>query len=134
MREYFADANEYQQFLVRSLAHYNVWLMDSNRSLTDRYPGFPEEQQLLNKGKKKMSNVMNSVVDQLTAKPAAPKKTEKVKRAKRAGGPTKGDLALEIYRGENGDKQSTIGRIQSELGMSLAGATTYFYNAKKASK
>lgn len=65
---------------------------------------------------------------------AAEKPAEKPKgRTKRARGegPTKQDKAVEIFKRLNGDKGQTIVAIQAELGMSQAGATTYFYNSKR---
>jgi len=67
--------------------------------------------------------------------PAAPKaqkaeKAAKPQREKRAG--TKQEKAIEIYKRLNGVRADVVAVIQKELGMSLAGSTTYFYNAKKA--
>ena len=67
--------------------------------------------------------------------PAAPKplKAEskaKPQREKRAG--TKQEKAIEIFQRLNGVRADVVATIQKELGMSLAGSTTYFYNAKKA--
>lgn len=45
---------------------------------------------------------------------------------------TKAARAQEIYTKYAGDKKQIIEAFISELGMSKAGATTYFYNAKKA--
>lgn len=45
---------------------------------------------------------------------------------------TKAARAQEIYSKFAGDKKQIIEAFMSELGMSKAGATTYFYNAKKA--
>jgi hypothetical protein len=50
-------------------------------------------------------------------------------KAVKAG--SKIEQAVAIYKSENGDRQVVISRIEAELGMSKAGATTYFYNAKK---
>lgn len=77
---------------------------------------------------------MAKIVEQLmpAAKPAtvaAPK--AKVKAAKGAKTGTKQEAAVEIYKRLSGDKAAVIAAIMSELGMSTAGATTYFYNAKK---
>lgn len=116
----------------RKLAHYNKWLLDPKREFGVPYPGFPEDLKAT-KGKKMESNVIANVATVLTkeAKPAtaAPKR---VKRVSRTGTPTKGDLALQIYQRLGGDKAAVIGELQTGLGMSQAGATTYFYNAKKA--
>jgi len=66
--------------------------------------------------------------------PAAPKaqkaeKAAKPQREKRAG--TKQEKAIEIFQRLNGVRADVVAVIQKELGMSLAGSTTYFYNAKK---
>ena len=63
----------------------------------------------------------------------APKAT-KAPRAASASGPTKADRALEIFKRLGGDKAAVIAAIKDELSMSDAGATTYFYNAKKLAK
>lgn len=61
------------------------------------------------------------------AKTPTPKKT----KAPRTG--TKAALALVMVRRYSDiDKATVIGMIMSELDMSTAGATTYYYNAKKA--
>lgn len=45
---------------------------------------------------------------------------------------TKQAKAVEIFKRMNGSKEA-VTTIMQELGMSKAGATTYFYNAKKLS-
>lgn len=125
------DVNAYNEYLDRKLAHYNKWLLDPKREMGKPYPGFPEEL-TQRKGKKMESPVIATVTKALTKEKAAAKPA-KAKKAKRAGAsPTKGDLALQIYKRLNGDKLSVISELQTGLGMSQAGATTYFYNAKKA--
>ena len=52
----------------------------------------------------------------------AKEKTQRVTKAARAS---------EIYKQFNGDKALVIAAYMNELSMSKAGATTYFYNAKK---
>lgn len=65
-----------------------------------------------------------------TSKAEKPDKPAKAKNvAKRAG--TKVEAALEIFKRLSGDRVGVIDAFQSELGMSKAGATTYFYNAKR---
>lgn len=117
---------------AKRLRHYNEWLLDPKRPFGGPpYPGYPEP-----KGKKKMpSNVIANMTEVLTKdKKAAPAKAA-AKKTKRAGAsPTKGELALQIYQRLNGDKTQVLNELQTGLGMSLAGATTYFYNAKKASQ
>lgn len=143
----------------RKLAHYNEWLCDKSRAVgSGPYPGFPEDLERLAinqtsqlKGKKMQAQmstpevaaaVINSVVATITgtaevpeaAKPikrkGKPPASERVKGVARAG--SKLEQAIAIYTRLNGDKAATIAAIQSEAGMSQAGATTYFYNAKKA--
>jgi hypothetical protein len=46
-------------------------------------------------------------------------------------GPTKQSKAVEIFDRLKGEKEAVISAIKEELAMSEAGATTYFYNAKK---
>lgn len=60
------------------------------------------------------------------------KSTEPKERVKRTG--TKQEAALAIFQRHNGNRKAVIADIQAELGMSNAGATTYFYNAKRFSK
>lgn len=136
----------------RKMAHYNEWLMNK-RSSGQPYPGFPEDLNRVStqsiKGKKMLTpstpevatNVMNSVVATLSgdapkfdAKPTKgkAKAADRVKGKAREG--SKLEQAISIFAKNGGDKTATIADIQNLCGMSLAGATTYFYNAKKASK
>lgn len=134
------NLNERNEYMSRKLAHYNEWLLDKNREFGKPYPGFPEDLKLakLAKGKKMPSNVIADMTQVLTgakAAPAASKAKAKAKVAKKSDGPragSKGEAALAIYKRLNGDKSAVISAIQAELGMSVAGSTTYFYNAKKA--
>lgn len=128
------ELNEYTEYCNRKLAHYNEWLLDTKREFGKPYPGFPEDVKLAKKGKKVESPVIGNMAQVLSGTAKAPKAT--AKRAARMGsaGPkagTKSQLAVEIYKRCSGDKAMTIAAIQDELQMSLAGATTYFYNAKK---
>jgi hypothetical protein len=134
-KELKMDLNAHNEYLTRKLAHYNEWLLDNKREFGKPYPGFPED--LKRKGKKMQSNVIADMTETLTgakAPVAASKAKAKPKAAKKSDGPragSKGDLALAIYKRLNGDKTAVISAIQTEIGMSAAGATTYFYNAKK---
>jgi hypothetical protein len=122
--------NTRSEYFDRKLAHYNKWLLDPKREFGTLYPGFPEDL----KGKKMQSNVIESMAKTLSGTAAKPVKAAAGKKAKRVGNgtPTKGDLALAVYKRLDGNKASVIAELQTGLGMSLAGATTYFYNAKKA--
>ena len=137
------DHNEYNAYLDRKLAHYNVWLVDSSREAGKPYPGFPEDKQARPvKFRMKNMQTMNafeqfdSDMKARSAKPKAEKapKVAKEPKAPRASGPTKADRALEIFKRLGGDKAAVIAAIKDELSMSDAGATTYFYNAKKLAK
>lgn len=121
------NMNEQSEYGTRKLAHYNAWLLDPKRKVEDgRYPGFPEDLKPKRIAKAEVAPVVKAV-----AKAAPAKKTKK--RAARAGnGPTKQMLANDIFARLAGDKAAVIAAIQLDLGMSLAGATTYFYNARKA--
>ena len=131
------DLNAHNEYLTRKLAHYNEWLLDDKREFGKPYPGFPEDLKQ-RKGKKMQSNViadMTQVLSGTKAAPAAAKAKAKAKVAKKSDGPragSKGEAALAIYKRLGGDKSAVISAIQAELGMSVAGSTTYFYNAKKA--
>ena len=76
------------------------------------------------KGKKVESEVVTETKAVKSEKPAKAKNV-----AKRAG--SKGEAALEIFKRFSGARAEVITAIQNELGMSKAGATTYFYNAKR---
>lgn len=126
---------EHNDFLTRKLAHYNEWLMNPDRTIDDGpYPGFPEELALVEGRKQLAAEMAAKTVAKAAAKPdrgAPARKERKVRARKEGSGPTKQDRAVEIYKQLKGDKAQVIETIQTDLGMSLAGATTYFYNAKK---
>ena len=141
------DHNEYNAYLDRKLAHYNVWLVDNSREAGKPYPGFPEDKQARPvKFRMKNMQVMNAfqqydndvaerrAASSLVAKAEKAPKVAKEPKAPRASGPTKADRALEIFKRLSGDKAAVIAAIKDELSMSDAGATTYFYNAKKLAK
>lgn len=112
------------EFGNRKLAHYNAWLLDPNRESGKPYPGFPEELKLI----QARARLAADVAEKSAKKAKAYVRTAKDKAVK-AG--SKIELAVAIYKRLNGDKVAVIAAIQAEAGMSLAGATTYFYNAKK---
>lgn len=136
----------YQDFLQRKLDHYNKWLMDTKRPLSQPYPGFDEEFDMnafdnivaVSTGEAVVPERLKATKDQKPAKGSKSKATAKPVKAKReSAGPRAGsklEQALALFRTYNGDRKATIAAIMSEVGMSQAGATTYFYNAKKASQ
>jgi hypothetical protein len=141
------DHNEYNAYMDRKLAHYNVWLVDNSREAGKPYPGFPEDKQASPvKFRMKNMQTMNAfqqydhdvaerrAASSLVAKAEKAPKVAKKPKAPRASGPTKADRALEIFKRLGGDKAAVIAAIKDELSMSDAGATTYFYNAKKLAK
>ena len=126
----FATYNEYNDYLTRKLAHYNQWLGDPKRSYKDGpYKGFPED---LEYAARAHENRIRALAPEQAPKAPIERK-KKSKRVKKTpdGGPTKQTRAVDIYKRLGGDKAAVIQAIQDELGMSTAGATTYFYNAKK---
>jgi hypothetical protein len=141
------DHNTYNAYLDRKLAHYNVWLVDNSREAGKPYPGFPEDMQARPvKFRMKNMQTMNAfqqneydvaqrrAASSSVAKAEKAPKVAKAPKAPRASGPTKADRALEIFKRLGGDKAAVIAAIKDELSMSDAGATTYFYNAKKLAK
>lgn len=125
-------SNEHNDYLTRKLAHYNEWLLDPKRTPGKPYGGFPEDIAQA----KALEAYKADFAERKTKANAEPKakvpRVPKAKKARKEGsGPTKQDRAVEIFRELNGDKATVISAIQERLGMSVAGATTYFYNAKK---
>ncbi len=123
--------NDYMQ---RKLDHYNSWLLNPKRKVEDGpYKGFPEDV--------KLESLRKSAIAEATAKyeakakevKPAKVKAVKAKRVRKAGeGPTKQERAIEIYRANiKLSKDNVIAIIREQLDMSPAGATTYYYNAKK---
>lgn len=115
-------AQEQVEYGNRKLAHYNAWLMDSKRPFGVAYPGFPEDTEAP-KAAKRMTKVTDKVA----------KKGKVAVKAKRASkGVTKLDQAKALFKAN--DKLARVNMIalfQEKLGMSLAGATTYWYAAQK---
>ena len=139
------DHNEYNKYMERKLAHYNSWLLDNSREIGKPYPGFPEDKQASPvKFLRKKMNAFEQLEHDLKGRKQATAKAEsatakaeskpKAARQPRASGPTKADRALEIFKRLAGDKAAVIAAIKDELSMSDAGATTYFYNAKRVAK
>lgn len=115
------------------LNHYNDWLMDDKRATGVTYPGYPGD---------KARKPTTTTVEKPKVAPVKPKKgksvmkieTVGVKMAKVSRGPktgTKQAKAIDIVRvlGVSA-KTESIDKIMAELGMSKAGATTYFHNAR----
>jgi hypothetical protein len=124
-------SNEHNDYLTRKLAHYNQWLLDPKRTAGKPYPGFPDDV-----AQEKAVEAYKADFVERKAKVAEPKakvvRIAKAKKTRKEGsGPTKQDRAVEIFQRLFGDKAAVISTIQDELAMSLAGATTYYYNAKK---
>ena len=119
-------------YLQRKLDHYNAWLLNPKRKVEDGpYKGFPEEVELAAKLAKGRA-IMEAERAAKPAKPAKVVKTKVAAKRPRTGGPTKQERALEIYRDFAGQsKDNVIAKIREQLDMSPAGATTYYYNAKK---
>ena len=130
MESVVSNLNAHNDYLQRKLDHYNAWLMDPKRAVgSGPYPGFPEDIKV-KAGRAILQAEAKAKAEAKAAKPKA-EKAPKAKRARKTEGPTKQERAVEIYKRLAGDKAQVIQAIQTELEMSVAGATTYFYNAKK---
>lgn len=92
----------------RRIAHYNEWIKENKGP----YPGFPPDLEL--------AYGIEMLKRDMQAK----------KKAKNTGSKTA--KAVEIYKKHNGNKALIIEEYQNTLGMTKAGATTYYYNAKKS--
>ena len=121
------NPNAHSDYLTRKLAHYNEWLLDNKREVGVPYPGFPEDQKAAKWAERPAPKAEQPAV----VKAAPVKKMKKAKRVAGAG-PTKQELANAIFKQCAGDKAATVAQIQNQLNMTLAGATTYYYNARKA--
>ena len=132
---YEVGTNEHNDYLTRKLAHYNEWLLDPKRKPGVPYEGFPEDvakAQAVAKLKAE-ARVKADAKDAAKAKAPAKVKAPKAKRARKAEGPTKLERAVELYKANMKlSKDNMIDLFRTELDMSLAGATTYYYNARKA--
>lgn len=111
----------HNDYLTAKLAHYNAWLLDPKRPFGVAYAGFPEE-------------IQPAKTKRVVA--VAPKATKKVKvsttvlRAPKTG--TKLEQAKVLFSNTPGFSRSQIIELFMErLGMSKAGATTYYYSAQK---
>lgn len=104
------------------LAHYNAWMArkfapDSTTDICEVYPGFPGD---------KPAKAAKAIVAKV--QPTAPAKVAKAVK----GGVTKLDQAKELFKANAAlSRAEMIALFMDKLGMSKAGATTYFYNAQK---
>lgn len=89
---------------------------------------FNEERDANDEGELSFNDTLSKMTRNASTKAKATVKVAKEKTQR----VNKSSRALDIYKSFNGDKALTIGAYMSELSMSKAGATTYFYNAKKA--
>lgn len=131
MKQHYTTSHS-NDFLQRKLDHYNAWLLNPKRKVEDGpYKGFPEEKELEAKMAKGRA-IMDAEREVKAAKPTKVAKTKVVAKRSRSNGPTKQERALEIYRANTKlSKDNLITIIREQLDMSIAGATTYYYNAKK---
>lgn len=132
--------NEWNDYCTRKLAHYNQWLLNLKRTPGEPYPGFPEDgKQIRATAPKPVENAVETILPAVkpTIKSKGKPKMEQTKVAKKrparvAGkGPTKQEIAVEIYKSLGGDKAAVIAAIVEETGTSVAGGTTFFYGAKR---
>lgn len=159
-RKYFASHNDYNEFLKRKMNDYNTWLCDKNRNYSIPYPGFEEEIEMLTKPPvdfpKEVLDNQAAAVKESKGKPTTRrskgkaltkatnrrKASVKVKRESKYMNNTntvdvnvkvsKKTRSFELYEALiSKGKKAVIDAYKAELNMSDAGATTYFYNAKK---
>lgn len=104
------------------LKHYNEFLSDPQRELGTVYPGFPGDKQ-----ETTIQKVQKLVTETKKTKAA---KTPAVKAPKKE---SKKIAALRIFQEEKGVRAKVMERFIAELGMSKAGASTYFYSSKALS-
>lgn len=110
-----------QNLYTEKLAHYNAWLMDNKRPFGQPYPGFPKQAQI---------DVLAGLTQpEPVKKTRVMKSAPKVAKTARVG--TKLDQARALYKPEMA-REAVVALFMSELGMTKAGATTYFYNVRKA--
>lgn len=67
----------------------------------------------------------------VSPKPATPKATTKVAKPRKVRSNTLQSIAEKLYSDLQGDRKAVISSLIDTHGMTKAGATTYFYNAKK---
>ena len=117
---------------TRKLAHYNAWLCNPKRDIgAGPYPGFPEDMKLARARKSLQDEFVARAVVKAKVVATKPVKVERAKKI--AGAPSKLDCAIELYKANQGlARVNLIQLIKDELVMSSAGASTYYYNAKKA--
>ena len=137
------NLDKHQEELTDRLKHYNEWLTDKTRNFTSLYPGYPGDAEKKNttlpgypgivvenpettpikstKGSKNSMNIQNVGVKVAS--------TQVMKRPKAS---TKQANAITIVQNVGIDKKhDAIAKIMTDLGMSKAGATTYFHNARR---
>jgi hypothetical protein len=116
-------------YMQRKLNHYNEWLLNPKRAVgTGPYPGFPEDL-ALERGHK----ITLAIHQEKIAKKKAAASKPKALRARSAPGqPTKLDRAKALRVSNPGaSKDTLISMFIDQLGMSKAGATTYYYSSAK---
>lgn len=115
------NMSELSSYYTAKLAHYNAWLGDSTRELGTFYPGFPDE-----------ITLVQEAVEPAVEAPIARAKKAAPKTVKTPGKGTKLEQAKALFKANpEMTRAEIIALFQAELGMSKAGATTYFYSAQK---
>jgi hypothetical protein len=116
-------------YMQRKLDHYNEWLLNPKRDVgTGPYPGFPEDL-ALEKGRKL---TLQAHEEKIAKKKVAASKPKALRARSAPGQPTKLDRAKALRASNPGaSKDTLIGLFMSELSMSKAGATTYYYSSGK---
>ena len=123
------NINIYNEFIYRYHS-FQIQSKSKSRSQNNSLDYYNRRKETTNSDKEYVEDfVARTEVKKAKVKAVKPK--TKVEAARKSTVPTKQSMATQIYRDLDGDKPLVIAKIQEQLVMSLAGATTYFYNAKK---
>lgn len=115
--------------LTDRLRHYNDWLLDPNREFTSTYPGYPGDEDTEKESKVKIVPIIKKRKEKSVMKISTVGMKVMDVKAPKAG--TKQAKAIEIVESMGVDaKHEAIQAIMDKIGMSKAGATTYFHNAR----
>ena len=116
-------------YMQRKLNHYNGWLLDPKRAVgSGPYPGFPEDLAM----EKALVITKEIHAEKIAKKKAAASQPRAVRARSAPGQPTKLERAKALRASNPGaSKDTLISMFIDQLGMSKAGATTYYYSSAK---
>lgn len=117
------DYRKLESLLEAKLKHYNAWLLNPKRGFTDAYPGFPQQREL---------DILSGLTPPapIKASRASKPKAQAPKASVRKG--SKLEMARVLFeRMVDRSRASVVEAFMSELSMTKAGATTYFYTVNR---